>query len=49
MFMVGSTFWGMEIDNKNNYKQIPLWTNPTLTGVVRPKNTFSYFRGWSCR
>ena len=29
LFMVGSTFWGMEIDNKNNYKQIPLWTNPT--------------------
>ena len=21
LFMVGSTFWGMEIDNKNNYKQ----------------------------
>ena len=40
MFMVGSTFWGMEIDNKNNYKQIPLWTNPTLTGVVDQKVRF---------
>ena len=40
MFMVGSTFWGMEIDNKNNYKQIPLWTNPTLTGVVDQKIRF---------
>jgi DNA-binding beta-propeller fold protein YncE len=40
MFMVGSTFWGMEIDNKNNYKQIPLWTNPTLSGVVDQKIRF---------
>ena len=40
MFMVGSTFWGMEIDNKNNYKQSPLWTNPTLTGVVDQKIRF---------
>jgi YVTN family beta-propeller protein len=40
MFMVGSTFWGMEIDNQNNYKQIPLWTNPTLTGVIDQKMRF---------
>ena len=40
MFMVGSTFWGMEIDNKDNYKQRPLWTNPTLTGVVDQKIRF---------
>ena len=40
LFMVGSTFWGMEIDNKNNYKQSPLWTNPTLTGVVDQKMRF---------
>jgi DNA-binding beta-propeller fold protein YncE len=40
MFMVGSTFWGMEIDNKNDYKQSPLWTNPTLTGVVDQKIRF---------
>ena len=40
MFMVGSTFWGMEIDNKNNYKQNPLWTNPTLSGVVDQKIRF---------
>src|SRR5215208_5579787 len=40
MFMVGSTFWGMEIDNHNNYKQIPLWTNPMLNGVVDQKIRF---------
>ena len=40
MFMVGSTFWGMEIDNKNNYKQSPLWTNPTLSGVIDQKMRF---------
>jgi hypothetical protein len=40
MFMVGSTFWGMEIDNQNNYKQSPLWTNPTLTGVIDQKMRF---------
>jgi YVTN family beta-propeller protein len=40
MFMVGSTFWGMEIDNHNNYKQIPLWTNPMLHGVVDQKIRF---------
>ena len=40
LFMVGSTFWGMEIDNKNNYKQSPLWTNPTLTAVVDQKVRF---------
>jgi len=28
LFMVGSTFWGMEIDE--NHLQTPLWTNPTL-------------------
>ncbi len=28
LFMVGSTFWGQEIDQ--NHKQRPLWTNPTL-------------------
>jgi plastocyanin len=27
LFMVGSTFWGQEI---NSGEQIPLWTNPTL-------------------
>jgi YVTN family beta-propeller protein len=37
LFMVGSTFWGMEIDNKNNYKQIPLWVNPNIVGVVEQK------------
>ncbi|MDR4511119.1 MAG: beta-propeller fold lactonase family protein [Nitrososphaeraceae archaeon] len=28
LFMVGSTFWGQEIDTEHNQK--PLWTNPTL-------------------
>jgi DNA-binding beta-propeller fold protein YncE len=28
LFMVGSTFWGQEIDA--NHKQTPLWTNPKL-------------------
>lgn len=28
LFMVGSTFWGQEIDSEHNQK--PLWTNPTL-------------------
>jgi DNA-binding beta-propeller fold protein YncE len=28
LFMVGSTFWGQEIDQ--NHKQRPLWTNPHL-------------------
>ncbi|HXW12245.1 MAG TPA: beta-propeller fold lactonase family protein, partial [Nitrososphaeraceae archaeon] len=28
LFMVGSTFWGQEIDQ--NHKQRPLWTNPKL-------------------
>lgn len=40
IFMVGSTFWGMEIDNKNNYKQTPLWTNPNIAGVVDQKLRF---------
>src|SRR5215212_8846122 len=40
LFMVGSTFWGMEIDNKNDYKQIPLWTNPSVGGVVEQKLRF---------
>ena len=40
LFMVGSTFWGMEIDNKNNYKQIPLWTNPNIGGVIEQKIRF---------
>ncbi|MGB9168024.1 MAG: beta-propeller fold lactonase family protein [Nitrososphaeraceae archaeon] len=40
LFMVGSTFWAMEIDNKNNYKQIPLWTNPNIGGVMEQKLRF---------
>ena len=40
LFMVGSTFWGMEIDNHNNYKQIPLWTNPNIGGILEQKLRF---------
>ena len=31
LFMVGSTFWGMEIDVDGN--QTPLWTNPVIAAV----------------
>ncbi|HJS63858.1 MAG TPA: beta-propeller fold lactonase family protein [Nitrososphaeraceae archaeon] len=40
LFMVGSTFWGMEIDNKNNYIQNPLWTNPNIAGIMDQKLRF---------
>lgn len=31
LYMVGSTFWGMEIDSDGN--QTPLWTNPTISAT----------------
>jgi DNA-binding beta-propeller fold protein YncE len=40
LFMVGSTFWGMEIDNHDNNRQIPLWTNPNIGGVIEQKLRF---------
>ena len=40
LFMVGSTFWGMEIDNHDNNRQIPLWTNPNIGGVIEQKFRF---------
>lgn len=40
LFMVGSTFWGMEIDNHDNNRQIPLWTNPDIGGVIEQKFRF---------
>ena len=40
LFMVGSTFWGMEIDNHDNNRQIPLWTNPNIGGVMEQKLRF---------
>ncbi|MGE5660888.1 MAG: hypothetical protein ACM3X1_01435 [Ignavibacteriales bacterium] len=40
LFMVGSTFWGMEIDNHDNNRQIPLWTNPNIGGVMEQKFRF---------
>jgi hypothetical protein len=30
LYMVETTFWGVEIDNKNGGLQTPLWTNPNL-------------------
>jgi hypothetical protein len=30
LYMVETTFWGVEIDNTNGGLQTPLWTNPTL-------------------
>jgi DNA-binding beta-propeller fold protein YncE len=40
LFMVGSTFWSMEIDNHDNNRQIPLWTNPNIGGVMEQKLRF---------
>ncbi|MGH9976923.1 MAG: hypothetical protein ACRD8Z_13970 [Nitrososphaeraceae archaeon] len=40
LFMVGSTFWGMEIDYHDNDRQIPLWTNPNIGGVIEQKFRF---------
>ena len=40
LFMVGSTFWGMEIDKRNNDLQNPLWTNPLLIAVQNQKIRF---------
>ena len=40
LFMVGSTFWGMEIDKKRNDVQNPLWTNPELIAVQNQKIRF---------
>jgi FtsP/CotA-like multicopper oxidase with cupredoxin domain len=40
IFMVGSTFWGMEIDKKKNDVQIPLWTNPVFTAIQDQKIRF---------
>ena len=30
LYMVETTFWGLEIDNTNGGRQTPLWINPTL-------------------
>jgi hypothetical protein len=40
LFVTDDAFWGVEIDNKNNYKQTPLWVNPTL---VASKNDLVRF------
>ena len=40
VFMVGSTFWGMEIDKKKNDVQVPLWTNPVFTAIQDQKIRF---------
>ena len=40
LFITDDAFWGVEIDNTNNKKQIPLWVNPTL---VASKNDLVRF------
>jgi len=42
LFMVGSTFWGREIDNHDNNRQIPLWANPNIGGVRSKNSAFMY-------
>ena len=49
LFMVGYTFWGMEIDNHDNNRQIPLWTNCNIGGVIRGEIPLSRIRGRTCR
>ena len=34
LYMVETTFWGVEIDHNNGGLQTPLWTNPTLVAEV---------------
>ena len=34
MYMVETTFWGVEIDHTNGGLQTPLWTNPTLVAEL---------------
>lgn len=40
LFMVETTFWGMEIDNKNGGLQNPLWINPTLQAKLNDEVRF---------
>lgn len=40
LYMVETTFWGVEIDNNNGGKQTPLWTNPTLVSQLGSLDRF---------
>jgi len=40
LYMVETTFWGLEIDNENGGKQTPLWTNPTLQAKLNDNVRF---------
>jgi plastocyanin len=34
LWMQGTSFWGMEIDHKNDGKQTPLWLNPNIKALL---------------
>ena len=40
LYMVETTFWGLEIDNNNGGLQTPLWINPTLQAKLDDKVRF---------
>jgi hypothetical protein len=40
LYMVETTFWGVEIDNTNGGLQTPLWTNPTLVSKLGELDRF---------
>ena len=40
MYMVETTFWGVEIDHTNGGLQTPLWTNPTLVSKLGETDRF---------
>jgi FtsP/CotA-like multicopper oxidase with cupredoxin domain len=40
LYMVGTTFWGIEIDNENGGLQTPLWVNPTLVAQLNDEVRF---------
>jgi len=40
LYMVETTFWGVEIDNTNGGLQTPLWTNPTLVSKLGETDRF---------
>ena len=40
LYMVETTFWGLEIDHKNGGLQTPLWANPTLQAKLNDEVRF---------
>ena len=40
LYMVETTFWGVEIDHTNGGLQTPLWTNPTLVAQTGETDRF---------